>query len=418
MPSTVTTPVVSHFESVGNDTEIREMRTASPFDSNPISQVKKLCMGSKLNVLLFAVPLGFLSAAGDWSEAATFTFNFMALIPLAAMLGDFTEDLALRSNEAIGALINVTFGNATEMIISIFALKAGMYDIIKQSLAGSVLGNMLLVLGCSFLAGGMREKQHRFNATAANVYCSLLLLSTMTFVVPTAFVQLHPNQDQILHVSRLIALISLSTYCAYIGFQLITHKFLFDGKGEHHPHHAQPISEEAGAQDNDDDDDDDDEEPQFTFWFAFVGMGVVAVLISFCSDFIVGAIEGTAKEIGMSKHFIGVILLPIVGNAAEHATAVTQGYKGNMDISLGVAIGSSIQVSAMVVPFIVIVAWMIGAPLDMNFHPFSVAALFVSVVTTNSLVVDGKAHWLEGLMLLSAYAILCVAYFYAPDGSD
>eukprot|EP00759_Apiculatamorpha_spiralis_P019129 PhF_6_TR25310/c0_g1_i1/m.34942/K07300/chaA, CAX; Ca2+:H+ antiporter len=359
-------------------------------------QFKNLILGSKLNILLLVVPFSYIAVLLDWSNIAIFFLNFLALIPLAAMLGDFTEDLSLRSNEAIGALINVTFGNATELIISIFALKAGMFDVIKQSLVGSVLGNMLLVLGCSFIAGGVKQSQTKFNATAANVYCSLLLLSTMSFVIPTAFVQLHTNPQDILHVSRQIAIVTFLTYIAYILFQLVTHKSLFDG--------------EAG-----DDDDEEEEEPQFSFVFAFIGTGVVGVLISFGSEFIIGSIEGAAREWGVSKHFLSVILLPIVGNAAEHATAVTQGYKGNMDIALGVAIGSSIQISSFVVPMMVIVSWMMNLTLDLNFHPFSTAILFVSVITTNSLVFDGKSHWLEGLMLLSAYLMLMIAFIYAPD---
>ena len=379
--------------------------TKQPEDPGSVLvQCKRLMLCSKLNVLLVFIPFAFLSHAFGWSNVAVFFLNFVIIIPLAAMLGDFTEDLAMRSNEAIGALINVTFGNATEMIISVFALRAGLFDIIKQSLIGSVLGNMLLVLGCSFLAGGVKRSQATFNTTAANVYCSLLLLSVMSFIIPTAFVQLHTNAVDILHVSRQISVVTFLTYVAYITFQLVTHKNLFDG--------------DEGDKPKAEDEEEEDEEPQFSFWFAFVGMGVATVLLSLGSDYIIGSIEGAAREWGVSKHFMSVILLPIVGNAAEHATAVTQGYKGHMDIALGVAIGSSIQISSFVVPFMVLVAWAMGLPLDMNFHPFSTAILFASVVTTNSLVMDGKSHWLEGLMLLSAYMMLMIAFIYAPDGSD
>lgn len=392
----------TEMEEVHSPDSPKAKPTKEPSDvGNVFVQFKRLMMCSKLNVMLVVIPFAFMSHALNWSNVAVFFLNFIILIPLAAMLGDFTEDLALRSNEAIGALINVTFGNATEMIISVFALRAGLFDIIKQSLVGSVLGNMLLVLGCSFIAGGVKRSAVHFSSTAANVYCSLLLLSVMSFVIPTAFVQLHTNPQDILHVSRQIAVVTFLTYVAYIAFQLVTHKNLFDGTD--------------GDKNDGNNSEEEDEEPQFSFWFAFVGMGIAAVLISVGSDYIIDSIEGAAHEWGVSKHFMSVILLPIVGNAAEHATAVTQGYKGHMDIALGVAIGSSIQISSFVVPFMVLVAWTMDLPLDMNFHPFSTVILFVSVVTTNSLVIDGKSHWLEGLMLLSAYMMLMIAFIYAPD---
>jgi len=377
-----------------------------------IEQLRRLLVSSKLNVLLVFVPFGLMAGYFKWSNLASFFLNGLALIPLAAMLGDFTEDIAKRSNEAIGALINVSFGNATEMIISIFAMKAGLFNIIKQSLVGSVLGNMLLVLGCSFLAGGLRSSQTKFNKTAANIYCSLLLLAIMSFIIPTAFVQLHGSVKDILMVSRQIAIVTFLTYCAYIAFQLVTHKSLFDGIGDSDKDDKNEEKKEG------DEDDDDDDEPEFSFLFAIVGIGIVAVLISIGSDYIVDNIEGAAREWGVSKHFMSVILLPIIGNAAEHASAVTLAYRGRMDLALGIAIGSSIQISSFVVPLMVLVAWVMGLPLDMNFHPFSTTILFASVLIVNSLVVDGKSHWLEGLMLISAYLMLIIVFVYAPDGVD
>eukprot|EP00760_Papus_ankaliazontas_P007869 PhM_4_TR13571/c0_g1_i1/m.80123/K07300/chaA, CAX; Ca2+:H+ antiporter len=357
-------------------------------------QLFNLVMDSKLNALLLLLPFAMFSEWFSWGDGMVFATNFLVLIPLAAMLGTLTEDLALHSNPSIAALINVTFGNATEMIISIVALRAGAFDVIRYSLMGSVLGNMLLVLGCSFIAAGVKFSSSEYNLHAVNTYGSVLLLSSMSFVIPSTF-QIMNGTDGLLALSRELAVCSIFMYAAFLSFQLVTHKHVFD--------------------DDDNEGEEEEEYPQFSFVFGVVLMGIVGTIISVCSDYLVESIDGTVHSWSLSRHFIGVILIPIVGNAAEHVAAITQAYKGNLDISFGIAIGSSIQIACFVVPFTVLTAWACGLPLTMNFHPFATCIVFCSVVVLNTLTTTGRCHWLNGVMLLLAYVMLSLAYLHMPD---
>eukprot|EP01006_Ploeotia_vitrea_P030782 TRINITY_DN63119_c0_g1_i1.p2 TRINITY_DN63119_c0_g1~~TRINITY_DN63119_c0_g1_i1.p2 ORF type:complete len:467 (-),score=50.00 TRINITY_DN63119_c0_g1_i1:2206-3585(-) len=375
-------------------------------------QIVGLLKDNYLNILLVLLPFSFISFYGGWSPVFTFIFSFFCLVPLAAMLGTFTEDLALRSNESLAALLNATFGNATELIISLFALKDELYTVIKNSLIGSVLGNLLLVMGCAALAGGLREKIVNFNAQAISIYCSLLLLATFGLVIPTTFnaVRANPSSSEVLSMSREIALLMVLCYCGFLWFQLKTHKYLFDGD-DAPSDDLPPVAMEAGAPE----DDEEEEEPQFSLAVSVGGLAVVTVLIAFQSEFLVSALEPTSYAIGLSSGFISVILLPIVGNAAEHATAVVMAYNKKMDIAIGVAVGSSIQIALLVVPLLVLISWMFGLSLDLDFHPFAAIVLIVSVVIANSIVSDGSTHWLEGVLLLVVYLMVAVAFIYIKD---
>eukprot|EP01006_Ploeotia_vitrea_P057193 TRINITY_DN68159_c5_g1_i1.p1 TRINITY_DN68159_c5_g1~~TRINITY_DN68159_c5_g1_i1.p1 ORF type:complete len:508 (+),score=57.31 TRINITY_DN68159_c5_g1_i1:27-1550(+) len=370
-------------------------------------QFKHIALGSWLNICLACVPLAFLSKYTGWPDYLTFMFSFFSLVPLAAMLGDFTEDLALRTNDSIGALLNATFGNATELIISIFALKDGLFDVIQNSLIGSVLGNMILVLGCAILAAGWKRPEVRFNAPAINIYTSLLLLASMGLVIPTVFHQMHgvhkfdANNRE---MSRAIAVCMIIGYGLFIFFQLKTHRAMFD---------------DDGAADINGDDDEEEEEAehcQYSLVVALVGLGIATVLIAFTSEFLVGAIEKTALDWHMSTNFIGVILIPIVGNAAEHATAVVMAWKGKMDIAIGVAVGSSIQIATLVVPLLVVISWWANKALTLAFDPFPTTIMLLGILIVNVVCFDGKVHWLEGASLLLAYLMVALAYlFYGSD---
>eukprot|EP01012_Entosiphon_sulcatum_P056953 TRINITY_DN8066_c1_g1_i1.p1 TRINITY_DN8066_c1_g1~~TRINITY_DN8066_c1_g1_i1.p1 ORF type:complete len:403 (+),score=63.52 TRINITY_DN8066_c1_g1_i1:178-1386(+) len=372
------------------------LRSSSPILRSPGALPKDIITGSYINVLLVFVPVSLPFGLLGWSGTATFALAFLSLIPLAAMLGDITEDLARHTNAAFGALLNATFGNATEVIISFFALHNEMYDVIKSSLLGSVLGNTMLVLGTALLAGGIRQRDVTFNQKAVNIYTSLLLLAIMGVIVPTSFYHtLGASQAQTLSMSRAIAILMCLSYIAYLFFQLRTHKERFEA-----------------------DDDEEEEEAQMPLWLGVGLLALVTILISFESQFLVNNLETTAVQWGLGRTFISVILLPIVGNAAEHATAVLMAYRNKMDIACGVAIGSAIQISLFAIPLMVLVSWVWGKSLDLNFHPFSTIGVFLSVLVTNSLVYDGESNWLEGVLLLCAYCMLAIAYLFVPYNAD
>lgn len=365
----------------------------------------------QIKILLVFVPFVFVSS----SDGVLFVCSFLGLIPLAGLLGDFTEDICKRSNEVVGALINVTFGNATELIISFVALRAQMFDLIKFSLIGSVLGNMLLVLGTGLFLGGLKRKVLSFSVQASNTYIPLLMLSVMSFLIPSGYgiAVAHGSldkkiagatsageNDSVLTVSRHIAVVTAVIYLCYLWFQLVTHRDMFDEKC---------CSRTCSADDVDaiiNDDDEEDETPEFTLAFALGGLAVASIFISYLSEVLVDSIEGFAKNYNVPSQFIGLILVPIVGNAAEHATAVIMAQKGRLDVAVGVALGSSIQIALFVMPVLVLGGWVFGLGLDMNFHPYPTALLMVCVLVVAQVISDGKSNWLEGVMLVGAYVMV------------
>jgi len=319
----------------------------------------------------------------------------LSIIPLAFLLGTATEELALRTNQTLGGLLNATFGNATELIISIFALKNNLLRVVQASLLGSILSNILLVLGCAFFFGGIKFSTQEFNKTAANTSSSLLTLAMLSILAPAAFVIGRSdtvdgsNDHQLLLLSRITAIFMFVIYVSYLLFQLKTHRHIF----------------EEGA-------DDDEEEPQLSWWGALALLAVTTALVAVFSEYIVDSITEVSTKWGLSQTFIGIVLLPIVGNAAEHVTAVTVAMKNKMELSIGVAIGSSIQISLLVIPFLVLLGWMIGRELTLYFQPFESVVGFVSVIIVHIMLSDGSSNWLEGAMLLAAYCIVCVGFFY------
>jgi Ca2+:H+ antiporter len=402
---------------------------------------KTFCDKWQLKLLLIAVPIAIFGSWTHVSGSILFFAAFFGLIPLAAMLGDFTEDLALRSNDVVGALINVTFGNATELIISIMALRAGMFDVIKLSLIGSVLGNMLLVLGTAFVVGGTKYKDMRFNSDAVNTYGPLLMLSMLGFVIPSAYwattkhdpvtgspkdhttsksgkVDSVSNHDSevILAVSRQLAVVMFMAYAAYLYFQLVTHKHLFDAQ---QVSSIAKVSTDVPLQLEDEDEEEEDEElPHFTFAFGMVGLAIASILISMLSDILVETLSVAADEWHLPKQFIGIILVPIVGNAAEHASAIIMASRGKLDIAVGVALGSSIQIAMFVMPMLVLVGWVVGAPLNMDFHPFLTMTTAVSVLVVQNITTDGKTNWLEGTLLICAYLMMALMFWNGTVDMD
>mmetsp|Transcript_75407 Transcript_75407/g.245277 ORF Transcript_75407/g.245277 Transcript_75407/m.245277 type:complete len:411 (-) Transcript_75407:94-1326(-) len=359
------------------------------------------CMGvlgvlcTWLNILLIFVPLGIASHHLEWGSAATFSCNFVAIVPLAGILGAATEALSSHVGQMIGGLLNATFGNAVEMIVTINAIRAGLVGVVQGSLLGSILSNLLLVLGMAFFAAGLRMKESTFNSTGASANMSCLTLSSIALGLPTIYSNIPgTNFEDMLMISRISSVVIAIVYLLFLWFQLVTHADMF---GE--------------------DDEEDEQATMSAFTSTLVLFGATCV-VAVCSEYLVDSIEGVSEEYGLPKAFIGVILLPIVGNAAEHATAVTAAAKGKMNLALGVAIGSSTQIALFVVPFSVVVGWMYDVPMSLDFRVFDSTVLILSVFITSIVLHDGASNWLEGAMLVATYILIAIICWFIPEDPD
>ncbi|EER10760.1 vacuolar calcium ion transporter, putative [Perkinsus marinus ATCC 50983] len=374
----------------------------------PMSAARKEWLGIKsmlfepFNALVVFVPIGICAGIFQWSPLWIFTTNFMALLPLANILGDATEELSAGlKNETLGGLLNATFGNAVEMIVSIQSLMLNLITVVKGSLLGSILSNLLLVLGMSFFFGGLgrRNKEQEFLETGPMTNMSMLLLACAAFAVPTVIPHHHhfgsntsvQLDDTVLSISRVASIFLLLSYIGFLFFQLYTHLEVFESE------------------------DDNQAEATMSIWSSMLILLVSTVLVAVNSEFLVGSIEGVVSECNVSASFIGVILLPIIGNACEHVTSVRMAIMDKPVIAIGIAVGSSTQIALFVIPFAVIVGWCMGVHMDLDFNALSVAILVLSVMITLSILVDGKSNWLEGLMLQLTYLIIAVAFWYDPS---
>lgn len=356
----------------------------------------ELLFTSKLNLLLLCTPFAFVAEWAEWGDTYVFMLCLLAIAPFAERLSFVTEQLALHTTETLGGLLNATFGNVTELIVSLFALQAGLYRIVQVSLLGSVLSNLLLVLGTAFLVGGLKHPEQRFNRTAQTASFGLLLLANMCLIFPMILDQTHEElaPDSSLLVSRLTSIAMLATYAMYLAFQLFTHAHVFE---------------------DDSDGDDDDEEPILGASGAIFWLAVITVFIAYLSEYMVDAIRGAASEMKVPDLFLGTIIIPIVGNAAEHAAAIIFAAKNKMELSLGIAVGSATQIALFVIPLCVVIAWAVDAPLDMNFHPFETAALTITVLLVGVLIQTGESHWLAGIILIVAYIVVSIGFFFHVD---
>ncbi|HTF61987.1 MAG TPA: calcium/proton exchanger [Edaphobacter sp.] len=332
-------------------------------------------------------------------EAHTYIFisACISIVPLAGMLGHATEQVAHRAGEGIGGLLNATFGNAAELIIAIAALQKGLYDVVKASLTGSIIGNILLVFGLSAFAGGLRYKSQRFNTTAASAQAILLTLAAIGLIIPAAFHHLRRSGNVVPEnaLGLDIAIVLLLAYAAHLVFSLHTHKTLFQGK--------------SAASNK-------EEETPWSLRKAVVTLAAATALIAWISEILVGSVQQAATAFGMTQIFVGVIVVAIIGNAAEHSTAVIVAMKDRMDLSFGIAVGSSLQIALLVAPLLVILSHFIGPrPMDLAFSPAEVLAIFLSVLITGQVAADGETNWLEGTQLLAVYLILAIVFYFLPD---
>ena len=385
--------------------------TGHPRDTSLASDLHtfwtQLLSAPYLSALLLCIPPALLSPLLSLPSSLTFLLTFLSIIPLAWLLGMVTEELALRTSETVGALLNATFGNAVELIVSVQALRKGLIRLVQTSLLGSVLSNLLLVLGTSFLLGGLRYERQMYNWRGAQVYASMLLLACLALTVPSAYVNAFDaevNIVDVLDISRVTAVIIFCVYLLYLYFQLITHRSVF-ATDEY-----DDVDDSGGeAADN-----GDIEEPMLSLTFSLLLLLFITVAISLCSDLLIDSIEPVTRAFHINESFVGIILLPIVGNAAEHATAVSCAIKDKLDLSIGVAVGSSTQIALFVIPFVTLLGWWLDEPMTLNFSEFEMIVLVMSVLIVNFLVKDGESNWLLGGMLIASYAILATAFWFCP----
>lgn len=363
----------------------------------------------KLNVLLLAIPITLYAAYIKHDPVMTFLASMVAIMPLAFLMGQATEQIALRTSESVGGLLNATFGNAAEMIIAgmaIFAaaeaygnndMAAGddMVQIVQASLIGSILGNLLLVMGLAFVWGGIHHKVQSFSPTAVGANGSLLLLAVITLTLPTAYGFL-PDESQkadaLIDLSHAAAIILIALYGLFLLFQLRTHQELFATDAGH-----------------------GHEDPAMSQREAIVLLVGSTIILGWMAEILVHSVAEGGESLGLEPLFIGVILLPFFGNAAEHFTAVTVAKRDKMDLSFSIAVGSSTQIAVFVAPLMILLAWLVDVPLTFEFGLFETIAVFLSVLIANSIASDGQSNWLEGAMLLGTYAIMAISFLLIQD---
>lgn len=354
-------------------------------------------MKFSLRWFLVFIPIAAYLEHTHAAPALTFFAACLAIIPLAGVMGEATEVLADRAGAAIGGLLNATFGNAAELIIAYVALSKGLHDVVKASLIGSIIGNILLVMGLATLMGGMKHKLLRFNVTAASSGASMLLLSAVGLLVPAMYAAMAKNPESIRSLSTEIAIILLVCYLASLIFSLRTHKFLYDG-GASGGGHNEGEDQEAEA--------------HGSVKKAVITLLVSTLAVAWMSEVLVGVVEEASEAMGLTDVFVGIIVVAVIGNAAEHSSAIMMAMKDKMDVAFGIAVGSSTQIALFVAPLLMLLSLTMEKPMDLVFSPPEVLAVFISVLVVGQTSQDGECHWLEGVQLLSVYLILAFVFFH------
>jgi len=352
-----------------------------------------------INLLLIFVPIAILVELAHGNPTVLFITSALGIIPLAGLLGEATDALSVRAGDKIGGLLNATLGNAAELIITIVALQAGLLDVVKASITGSILGNLLLVLGLSLLAGGLKNGSQFFDRRGISVMMTTMTIAIIGLVIPTMFSSAIEtvNHDAVEYLSIGVAIALMASYILSLFFTLRggTHEKVADQAK------TELVTHEHGLLGD--------------MRIALAVLAGAVVLIALLSEILVGAVEPLVEAQGLSELFIGVIVVPIIGNAAEHLVAVEMAIKNRMELSIGIAVGSSLQIALFVAPVLVFIALLFGQQLTLVFNQFEIAALVAAVLITALIALDGESNWLEGAQLLIVYLILAIAFFFLPN---
>jgi Ca2+:H+ antiporter len=349
------------------------------------------------------IPAAIALELAHASPVLIFTAAALGVIPTAALMGTATEEIAERTGPGIGGFLNVTFGNAPELIIAFFALREGLHEVVKASIVGSIIGNVLLVLGAAMLVGGWNRETQTFNRTAANAQSAMLLLALAALMLPAVFQLIHggslpavgeerhPFGSEVEDLSMGVAIILILSYLAGLLFSMKTHRSVFN-----------PYEEEHG------------EEGGWSVRKATMLLAVAAVLVGLMSEILVGSISEASDDIGLSEFFVGVFVVAIIGNAAEHWVAVLVAAKDKMDLAVNIAIGSSAQIALFVAPVLVLLSYVVGpGPMPLVFNGYELGAMLFAVLIANFLTQEGESNWFEGVQLISLYAVLGLVFYLA-----
>lgn len=378
-------------------------------DTNSSSSRLKPSLDWLLVFIPAAIAMRFIPALAN--PTALFVVSCLAIIPLAGWMGKATEHLAEHLGQGIGGLLNATFGNAAELIIALFALSKGLQGVVKASITGSIVGNLLLVLGLSIVAGGAKYKAQKFDRTAASSTATALTLAAIALLIPTIFhlaaTQVPvsdggwtPLKEQ--NLSLAIAVVLIATYGFTLLFSLVTHKELYVGDA------MQGAAEKVGEE-------QDEAGDHWTKTKAITILLIATAFVALISEFLVGAVEEARGALGFTEVFVGVIVVAIIGNAAEHSSAVLMAMRNKMDLTLSIALGSSLQIALFVAPVLVFASYLFGSPMNLEFTLPEVFAVIASVLIAEQICSDGESNWIEGVQLLSVYAILGILFYFLPD---
>lgn len=343
-----------------------------------------------LKFMLLFVPISFIGKFLNFSPTIMFILAALSIIPLAGIMGEGTEEISFYTGPKIGGFLNATFGNATELIISFFALKSGLFEVVKSSIAGSIIGNILLVLGASMFIGGLKHKTQNFNINVVETTSSMLLFSLIGLCVPAFFT--HTINANLLNtryegLSLVVAIVMFILYILSLIFSFFTHKDLYATTTEEEGH-----------------------ESKWSLKKSIIILVISTVIIAIESEFLVGGIEDITSKLGLSEFFVGIILIPIIGNAAEHSTAITMALKNKMDVAIEIALGSSLQIILFVAPVLIFLS-LLFTPMSIIFNPFELVSLIASVIIANKVASDGQSNWLEGAQLMAVYFIIAAGFF-------
>jgi len=342
----------------------------------------------RLEWLLVLLPVAIVLEIAHGAAVAIFAVSALAILPLAGIIGHATEDLAARAGPQVGGLLNATFGNVTELIIAFFLILQGELEVVKASITGSIIGNVLVVLGLSFLIGGWKRQEQTFNRASAGLHSASLVIAVVALLMPALF-HLTPEASDFREeaVSVGVAIVLMTIYLLSLLFSFKTHRDLFRSTFEHG-------------------------EPKWSLRKAMGMLAAATVGVALMSEFLVGALEETVEEVGLSKLFVGLIIVPIVGNAAEHSSAILLAAKDKMDVSIEIAIGSSTQIALFIAPLLVFLSLAVGHPMNFIFSGIEIAAVAFSSAILGFIALDGRSNWFEGAQLLSVYLIMAISFFF------
>jgi Ca2+:H+ antiporter len=347
---------------------------------------------SWLNLLLIFAPLAIAAELLHASPVLVFALASLGVVPLAGIVGRATEELAGHTGPRLGGLLNATLGNAAELIITIFAIRAGLLELVKASITGSILGNLLLVLGLSILMGGLKHGTQRFDRSQAGLNGTMLILAVIAILVPSIFGHaIEPDHDAVEGLSIGVAIVMIAVYALSLVYSFTS--------GEVEPLSHQPV-----------------DAAHWDVRTSLIVLLVSTLGIAWLSEVLVGSVDHVTESLGWSEFFVGIIIVPIVGNVAEHLVAVQVALKNRMELSLSIALGSSLQIALFVAPVLVFLSLLMGNPMDLVFNQFELIALAAASLIAALVALDGESNWLEGVQLLVVYVILAIAFFFLPAG--